>query len=117
MTAINLPIIAVLLNTLAAWGGHLDLGSIYPPVDNRSDTFHLYFGLMMSVGGAYDSSGMIPAVQVALDWINNSSLLSGFLPGYSLHYVFQNSKVNYSLQCKKHASVHTFFNVLKLKKK
>ena len=63
---------------------------VYPPLVNTSDgQEHLYFGLMMSLGGAQDSSGMVPAVQVALDLINNSSLLTG----YTLHYVLYDSQV------------------------
>ena len=63
---------------------------VYPPLVNTSDGMeHLYFGLMMSLGGAQDSSGMVLAVQVALDLINNSSLLAG----YTLHYVLYDSQV------------------------
>ena len=62
---------------------------VYPPVNASDGMEHLYFGLMMSLGGAQDSSGMVPAVQVALDLINNSSLLTG----YTLHYVLYDSKV------------------------
>ena len=62
---------------------------VYPPVNASDGMEHLYFGLMMSLGGTQDSSGMVPAVQVALDLINNSSLLTR----YTLHYVLYDSKV------------------------
>ena len=43
----------------------------------------LYIAFFTSFGGAYVSSGAIPAVELALELINNSSTI---LPGYSLNY-------------------------------
>ena len=52
----------------------------------------LYFALIMSLGGEhslFDGSGSVAGVKLALDSINNSSLL----PGYTLHYTLANSQV------------------------
>ena len=54
----------------------------------------LYFALIQSLGGPlsqFDGSGSVAGVKVALDRINNDSTL---LPGYTLHYTFEDSKVN-----------------------
>ena len=68
-----------------------DDNKFYPPLrDAPSGTSPLVFGLIMSfAGGNVDSSGSIPGVRVALDRINNNSLL----PGYSLHYSLSDSRV------------------------
>ena len=50
----------------------------------------LYFALIQSLGGQYDSSGSVAGVKVALDRINSDMTL---LPGYSLHYTLADSKV------------------------
>ena len=51
----------------------------------------LVFGLIMSFGGSFDSSGAVPGVRVALDRINNDTSL---LPGYTLHYALSDSRVS-----------------------
>ena len=56
-----------------------------------NQTCPLYVALMMSFGGVYTSSGVIPAVEVALDQIN---LDPNMLPGYTLHYTLKDSQVN-----------------------
>ena len=76
---------------------------IYPFVDISQDqltcsvaangTCPLYFALLMSFGGEYDSSGVIPGVQLALDQINNDPTM---LPGYSLHYTLKDATVSVS---------------------
>ena len=72
---------------------------IYPPPnsDGNSSSKDIYFILMMSFSGRpsrgpfYNGSGIIPAVQVALDLINNDSRI---LNGYTLHYAFSDSQVS-----------------------
>ena len=66
-------------------------GRIYPwplPADRKP----LFFGLIVSFGETFNSSGVVPGVNVALDIINSNS--SNLLPGYSLHYVLSDSKVS-----------------------
>ena len=60
------------------------------PDYSPNDTCPLFFGLLSSFSGVYQSSGCIPAVKIALDEINNDSSI---LPGYSLHYTLKNSQV------------------------
>ena len=60
------------------------------PDPSQNMTCPLYVALLMSFGGAYISSGVIPAIQVALDQINSKPDL---LPGYSLHYTLKDSQV------------------------
>ncbi len=83
--------IAVLTNcALATNASTPSYLKIYPDVSEPS-TEPLYFALMMSFGGDFDSSSGVCGVQVALDQINaNSSLLSG----YTLHYVLTDSQVS-----------------------
>lgn len=96
--------------------------TFYPPLDNKTDgRTPIVFGLIVSFGGSFNSSGAVPGVRVALDQINNSSDL---LPGYSLHYALSDSQVcmhnnNYiSLQlcrtsCDKGAPVINFKSLAK----
>lgn len=81
---------------------------IYPPanisVDQQScspdpaagRTCPLFVALLMSFGGAYTSSGVVPALQVALDQINADSSM---LPGYTLHYTLKDSQVLFCSGC------------------
>lgn len=67
----------------------------YPHVEsanetNNGSTIPIYFALIMSFGGAFNSSGTLPGVQVALDLINTHPTL---LSGYSLHYTATDSQV------------------------
>ena len=55
-----------------------------------NQTCPLYVALMMSFGGDYVSSGVIPGVQLALNQINNDSSM---LPGYTLHYTLTDTQV------------------------
>lgn len=76
---------------------------IYPPANISVDqqactpdaasnrTCPLYVALLMSFGGAYTSSGVVPAIQVALDQINSDPSM---LPGYTLHYTLKDSQVS-----------------------
>ena len=57
---------------------------------NNDTTVPIYIALIMSFGGAFNSSGTLPGVQVALDLINSEPNL---LPGYSLHYTATDSQV------------------------
>ncbi len=75
---------------------------VYPPADISVDqqsctpdtannlTCPLFVALLMSFGGAYTSSGVVPAIQVALDQINSEPSM---LPGYTLHYTLKDSQV------------------------
>ncbi len=63
----------------------------YPEVSaNSNETKPLYFGLMQSFGGGFNSSGVVPGVDVALDQINSDDSI---LPGYTLHYELSDSQV------------------------
>lgn len=53
-------------------------------------TCPLYVALMMSFGGDFVSSGVIPGVQLALNQINSNSSM---LPGYTLHYTLTDTQV------------------------
>lgn len=68
-------------------------GYIYPE-RALEGTESLYFGLMMSFGGTLKSSGVIPGVQVALDFINNNKTRSGVLKNYTLHFILYDSQVS-----------------------
>ena len=66
-------------------------GRIYPwplPTDRQP----LFFGLIVSFGETFNSSGVVPGVNVALDIINSNE--SQLLDGYSLHYVLSDSQVS-----------------------
>ena len=64
---------------------------VYPPVTDSNSTKDIYFGYIQSVTGlAFNGSGTIPAIQIALDLINNDSSI---LNGYTLHYVLGDSQV------------------------
>ena len=66
--------------------------SVYPPEDVTNDSrIDLYFGLIMSFGNTFNSSGTVPAVQIALDLINDHPTL---LPNYKLHYQLTDSQVS-----------------------
>ena len=58
---------------------------------SQHETCPLYIALMMSFGGEFDSSGVIPGVQLAIDQINDDPTI---LPGYSLHYLLKTTKVS-----------------------
>ena len=77
---------------------HAQYLQVYPGRDaNNNGTVPLYFGLMMSFGGDYTSSGGVPGVQVALDQINDDPTM---LPGYTLHYILTDSQVvNEACRC------------------
>ena len=75
---------------------------IYPYTDITQDqqscvpnpaanhTCPLYIALMLSFGGDFVSSGVIPGVQLALNQINSDPSM---LPGYSLHYTLTDTQV------------------------
>ena len=66
--------------------------SVYPPEDVTNDSrVDLYLGLIMSFGNTFNSSGTVPAVQIALDLINDHPTL---LPNYKLHYQLTDSQVS-----------------------
>ena len=67
-------------------------GYVYPE-KALEGTESLYFGLMMSFGGTLKSSGVIPGVQVALDFINNNKTRSGVLENYTLRFILYDSQV------------------------
>ena len=77
---------------------------IYPYVDVTRDqqscvpdpaagvdgTCPLYIALMMSFGGDFVSSGVIPGVQLAINQINSDPSI---LSGYTLHYTLLDTQV------------------------
>lgn len=66
-------------------------GRIYPwplPPDRQP----LFFSLIVSFGETFNSSGVVPGVNVALDIINSKD--SNLLDGYSLHYALSDSQVS-----------------------
>ena len=82
--------IALLQLTHASTASPWPYLQVYPAVDENDDRTPLYFALMLSFGGDYTSIGALPAVQIALDYINNEPSI---LPGYSLHYTLTDSQV------------------------
>ena len=71
---------------------------VYPPEDENDTRVDLYLALTMSFGfgGAFNSSGTVPGIQIALDLINNQPNL---LPGYKLHYTLLDSQVHIFIMC------------------
>ena len=72
---------------------------VYPPVTDSNSTKQqdIYFVFMQSVTGlAFNASGTIPAIQIALDLINNDTSI---LNGYTLHYVLGDSQVRMKTVC------------------
>lgn len=82
---------------------NLELGPyehIYPPIDpatvpsdcyiEAGGTCPIIVGAMFSFGGSFTSSGVVPAVQLAIDQMNDDPY---FLPGYRLHYFMKDSQV------------------------
>lgn len=87
---------------LALFGSPADsLQAVYPPAnrdgsDSRTD---LHVAVIMAFGfdNSFNSSGTVPAIQIALDLINNQS---DVLPGYKLNYVLMDSRVRpYTVAC------------------
>ena len=62
----------------------------YPRTAENATTKPLFFALITSFGGGFNSSHMIPGVQLALDRINQDPQM---LPGYTLHYTLTDSQV------------------------
>ena len=63
---------------------------IYPwplPINKKP----LFFSLIVSFGETFNSSGVVPGVNVALDIINSND--SNLLSDYSLHYILSDSQV------------------------
>ena len=71
---------------------------VYPPEDDDDTRVDLYLALTMSFGfgGAFNSSGTVPGIQIALNLINNQPNL---LPGYKLHYTLLDSQVHIFIMC------------------
>ena len=58
---------------------------------NSTEPTPLYFLFMTSWSSSANTSGSLPAVDLALDMINGDS---SFLPGYQLHYRALDSQVS-----------------------
>ena len=67
-----------------------DQQSCVPDPGGINGTCPLYIALMMSFGGDFVSSGVIPGVQLAMNQINSDPSL---LPGYTLHYTLLDTQV------------------------
>ncbi len=103
----------VLLRCEAAIARYDPSGRIYPwplPADRKA----IFFSLIVSFGENFNSSGVVPGVNVALDIINSND--SNLLNGYSLHYFLSDSKVGHGMiasfftDCDSSCMNHTFFN-------
>lgn len=86
-----LPLSLIVILLLRSEAGEYDpTGHIYPwplPTDRQP----IFFSLIVSFGEAFNSSGVVPGVNVALDIINSNE--SDLLNGYSLHYILSDSQV------------------------
>lgn len=60
------------------------------PAPGGNGTCPLYIALMMSFGGDFVSSGVIPGIQLAINQINSDPSI---LPGYTLHYTLLDDQV------------------------
>jgi len=87
------------------WPGSYNVGPyihVYPPANiseassscksGGNETCPLFIQLLMSFGGDFTSSGLVPGFQIALDQINSRQDL---LPGYTLHYALLDSQVSW----------------------
>ena len=61
-----------------------------------TDKIPLYLGAFFPVGGDWDGSGIIPAVEMALDHINARE---DILTDYELRMVWNDTKVRNALKC------------------
>ena len=90
LQSISLAYIVVLLRCGETSQGYDPTGRIYPwplPPDKKP----LFFSLIVSFGETFNSSGVVPGVNVALDIINSND--NNLLSGYSLHYILSDSQV------------------------
>ena len=82
--------VIVLLSCGEASQGYDPTGRIYPwPLSTHRKP--LFFSLIVSFSETFNSSGVVPGVNVALDIINSND--SDLLSGYSLHYILSDSQV------------------------
>lgn len=90
-----LAVVTTRINAQYLRTANVSVLQVYPPVPlddggaGQDGRIPLYVALMQSFGGGYTSAGVIPGIQVALDEINNRSVL----PGYSLHYYLTDTQV------------------------
>lgn len=83
--------ICLVMALLICWQGveSTCTGNESPCVNETDPPKPLFIAFFTSFGGAYKSSGAIPAVDLALDLINNKSkpvARSNILPGFHLNY-------------------------------
>ena len=84
-------IVSCLLGTSWAQTAESYYKEVYPEVDLTGNlSNHLFFALIQSFGGVFNSSGNIAGVKVALDRINADSSV---LPNHVLHYTLTDSQV------------------------
>ena len=84
-------ILAVILSLIPLCSS-LQFEPVYPANDINDTRTDLFIGLIQAFGfnNTFNSSGAIPAVQLALDMINNNP---DILSGYKLNYVLMDSQV------------------------
>lgn len=87
---IFLVALVTLQATLASSSTQWPYLQVYPPVDDTDSRTPLYFALVLSFGGGFESIGALPGVQIALDYVNSDPSI---LSGYSLHYTLIDSQV------------------------
>ena len=95
MVLVSILVLEQGLHIKSIGAGDTVSNEIYPPESIPShvddNTTHIYIGLIVSFGGAFNSSANVPGVRDAVDRINNDTSI---LENYTLHYVLSDSQVS-----------------------